>query len=282
MRTNIFKYLFLALATSFLVVSCDEEDNRVIFDVDNGETIGAFNANSTAYPVPDTGDITADVVVGVTTRSSTDRTVNVSVDPSSTATPDMYTIPSSLTIPAGEFTVTIPVQGVFDNLPEVGDVNLVLNLESVEGGETGFGRLQHTVNMFRFCPFENGATFLGDYMIETVTTGIFGVDTFVNGVVTLTEGDTIADRNFVTSLYPAFGGFGPFGFKISLICGDVVVPDVLSTGVGCGGCSILVTPPDMVATFDLADDSSFEVNYTDDRDTCCNGPFQITIRFTKI
>lgn len=269
-----------------LAVSCDR-NTGAIYDVENGVALAAFNRTVQTFPVDDSGNSVTEIIVGVTTASDTDRSISVSVDPSSTAAPGEYTIdPASLVIPAGEFVARVRLQGNFENIPETGQTQVVLNLDSVDGAildDPVTGRLTHRVNLFRFCPFTNGSNFLGAYELSTITTGIFGVETFIAGPVTLTEGATVADRQFSAGLYAAFGGFGPYTWNISLICGEVVVPGEVNTGVGCGG-SIRVGPGSTNATYDGSDDSSFQINFIDDVDGGggCGGPVEVTILLTKL
>jgi hypothetical protein len=66
-----------------------------------------------------------------------DLTVTLSADPSSTATPNMYTLGStSLVIPAGKASATTTLTSVSANMPIGQVVNLVLNL-SAGGNEAG-------------------------------------------------------------------------------------------------------------------------------------------------
>jgi hypothetical protein len=276
------KIIYLALAVVFLQ-SCDRTE-APFYDVDGGQALAAFNITAQTLPVADTGG-TAEILVGVTTKSNVDRAVNITIDPSSTAAAAEYTIdPASLVVPAGEFVARVKLNGNFNEIPVTGLTQVVLNLEGVEGAildnETT-GRLQHAVNLFRFCPFENGSTFLGDYQITTEVVGIFGVSTFDESVVTLTQGSTVADRKFGAVLYPAFGGFGPYVFNISLICGEVVVSGNVRTGVGCSG-ELVVGAPITASTYDGGDDSEFRINFTDDVEDGCTGNTQVTILLTKI
>ncbi len=280
------KKVYLLLMTIALTVSCDRTEGP-IYDVENGVALAAFNRTVQTYPVDDSGTSFTEILVGVSTVSDVDRTVSVSIDPASTADPSEYTIdPASLVIPAGEFVAKVKLTGNFNSIPATGQTNVVLNLDSVDGAildSPQTGRLSHRVNLFRFCPFTDGATFLGDYELTVLTTGIFGVETFIPGTVTLTSGATVADRQFSAGLYAAFGGFGPYTWNISLICGEVVVPSGINTGVGCGG-SIVVGSPDVNSTYDSADDSQLIINFTDDVDGAggCGGPVQVSILLTKI
>jgi len=280
------KRLVYIIAFMVLAVSCDR-NTGAIYDVENGVALAAFNRNVQTFPVDDSGNSFTEIIVGVSTVSDVDRSVSVSIDPASTADPSEYTIdPASLVIPAGEYVARVKLTGNFLNIPETGQTQVILNLDSVDGAildDPVTGRLSHRVNLFRFCPFTNGSNFLGAYEISTVVTGIFGVETFSSGVVTLTEGATVADREFISGVYPAFGGFGPFTFGFSLICGEVVVPSTVSTGLTCDGTAALViSPPDTNATYDGSDDSSFTINFTDDPNGTCGGGIQVTILMTKV
>ena len=280
------KIFFFLLGLVFVMSSCERTEGP-IYDINDGVAIAAFNRAVQTFPVDDSGDSFTEVIVGVPTVSDVDRAITISIDPASTADPSEYTIdPASLVIPAGEFVGRIRVTGNFNNIPETGQTNAIINLESVEGSVLDPGTaatLSHRVNFFRFCPFGDGNDFLGDYVLSTVTTGIFGVETFIAGNVTITPGATVADRQFAAGLYSAFGGFGPYVWNFSLICDEVVVPGSVDTGVGCGG-SIVIGPGETNATYDPNDDSELLINFTDDvgGGGGCGGPVQVQILLTKV
>lgn len=274
------KYLLFFVATLGLLTSCEED--VVVYDVDNGQAIASIvNGSTQTLPVPDTGD-TAIVEVGVTTVSDVDRTISISVDESSTADPSEYDIQqSTLVIPAGSFTGEIEVAANFNAIPETGQTSLVINLEGVEGADAIASADTHTINFFRFCPFENGADFLGEYTLETITTGIFGVSTLTEGTVEITQGATVADRQFSVKAYPAFGDFSPFDFQFSLICGEIVV-QAAELNVGCGGSNAMGPSSAVVSTYEAGDDSEIVINFVDDTRAQCEGQaYEVAIRLTK-
>lgn len=279
------KRVLFTICALILLVSCQRTEG-VVYDVENGVALAAFNRSSQLYPVDDSGANFTEVVVGVTTVSDVDRSIEISVDANSPAGPDVVIIdPSSLVIPAGEFVARVRVQGNYDELPPLGQTEVILNLEGVEGAildSDASGRLSHRITMFRFCPFGAGQDFLGSYELTVTQSGLLGIDTFDAGVVELTQGETIADREFSALLYPAFGGFGPYNFSFSLICGEVVVSNSVVLPFGCANINIVISPPQVAATYDENDDSSLSVNFTDDRDGSCDGPVQISILLTKI
>lgn len=146
------KYI-LIIAVLFAFVSCEEEN--IVFDSENGQTLAKFSASSVLVPTPTEGaSITVDVFVS--TKTDSERTISVEVDPSSTATTDQYTI-TGLTIPAGAFGSTVTITGNFDALPEEGRVNLVLNLVDVSGSnDIVIENSPLNLEFYRECPIAAG------------------------------------------------------------------------------------------------------------------------------
>ncbi len=130
------KKLKIILASLLLLtfMGCDKEDAPIntVYDNINGQTGVGFSVQNRSVIVPEEG-ITVTVSVQVTTISTSARTFNVSVDPSSTGNSQDYNL-GSVTIPAGSyegsFTVTF---GNFDNLPELVNQTLVVNLDLPDG-----------------------------------------------------------------------------------------------------------------------------------------------------
>lgn len=275
------KYILLLVLGLIFTTSCEED--VVIFDVDNGQTIGTItNGSEQTLPVPDTGD-TAIIEVGVTTVSDVDRAITISVDQAqTTAQPEEYTInQGTLVIPAGSFVGQIEIDANFNAIPETGLTSLVINVDGVQGADNLEGTLSHRINFFRFCPFEGGANFLGDYQLETTVVGIFGTPTLTDGTVTISQGATVADRRFSVAAYPAFGAFTPFEFSFSLICGEIVVSAVDNVNVGCGGGNA-IGPSGTISTYASDDDSELIINFVDDTRGQCTGPHEVQIRLTKL
>ena len=116
------------LTIVFAFVSCEED--LIIYDADGGQTGLSFSRSSLTVSVCDP---TVDLVVESTTRSSSDRTYNVTVSTSSTAVAGEYTVASSVTIPAGEFTGSTPVTIDFAQVPDGASRSLVLELVAPDG-----------------------------------------------------------------------------------------------------------------------------------------------------
>lgn len=177
MRNLIIKFSILVFVLAG-VVSCDED--VVIYDVENGESFATFqNENPDALtfnPVEDTRNV---YTVSVSTVSTMDRAVSVSVDSSSTVDPSFYTIETlNPVIPAGEYStevvITTPASEVF---PATGST-LVLNLESVEGAEIkSFSTDTFTIPFSVKCPSVDLSAVTGEGNVVTneLSTDAFGV-----------------------------------------------------------------------------------------------------------
>ncbi|MBT8184361.1 MAG: hypothetical protein KJN76_05945 [Eudoraea sp.] len=154
------KYLLLILALVVLI-SCGEEE-VVVYDVNGGQTLAQLSVTSVDLGTPAEG-ASVELEVQVTTKASTDRTVSLVADASSTATPDQYSI-SGLVIPAGEYTATVTISSNFEALPEEGATTLILNLTDVPGSnDIVFSNETLTVSLFRECP---SAPTPGDWIVN--------------------------------------------------------------------------------------------------------------------
>jgi len=188
----------ISLVFTSLFMSCGDAEN-VTFDPTTGQTLARFSGNSATIPVNNTGVSSTDITVEVTTSSTSDRTIAVEIDESSTADISQYTI-TDFTIPAGEYTATATVVGLYDGLPESGAVNLVLNLSSIAGSsdaviENGV----YTVTLERFCPLVI-EDFYGIYSAMQSTTDFASVTP--GPEVTITAGSE-PNTLLLTNLYGA-------------------------------------------------------------------------------
>lgn len=264
------------------MTSCEED--LVIYDTENGQTTAQItNGAEQTLPVPDTGDA-AIIEVGVSTVSDTDRTISISIDQEqTTAQPSEYDIDqATLVIPAGSFVGQIVVNANFEAIPETGITSLVVNLDDVQGADLLENTLTHKINFFRFCPFDEGVNFIGQYQLETQVLGIFGTPTLTDGVVNVSQGATVADRQFSVAAYPAFGAFTPFVFRFSLICDEIVVAPVGSINVGCGGANAIGPSSVNPSSYSASDDSELVINFVDDTRGQCQAPVEVQIKLTKL
>ena len=162
MKNILYKlpFLLLLLAT---VIGCDED--RTIYDVDNGQSFAGFQSTANPLVFNPVAETENRYTVAVSTRSSMDRQVVVSVDESSTLDPSFYNIENTtVTIPAGELSadviITTPASDVF---PASGSV-LNLNLDTVEGSELStFNPVTQEIGFTVECPTVDLASIPGIY-----------------------------------------------------------------------------------------------------------------------
>ncbi|MGI0105330.1 hypothetical protein [Salinimicrobium sp. WS361] len=158
------------------MVSCEED--LLVYDVDNGQTLAEFSTDGASLATAEEGASTT-VEVAVSTRSSKDRSIEVVIDEEeTTATPDQYEI-SDLYIPANSFVGTITITSNFEALPESGSTVLSLNLVGIEGSDASITHDTYEVELFRWC-----TTTLDEYVGTWTGPGAWNyptqVETFLN------------------------------------------------------------------------------------------------------
>ncbi|MDB4304165.1 hypothetical protein N9934_05195 [Desulfosarcina sp.] len=271
------KKIKIALLSSFvllgLITSC--EDNVVIYDPATGQTLAFFTETSSDLPVLINESTTVELELGVSTLSASDRTVVISIDPSSTAAAENYDIPSSAVIPANEYFGTISVTGV-DNTVETTAETIILNIGTVEGTEVA-GNATHTLSIFQVCPVAETA-FTGDYLIEQTSPFIDG-PTLQDGDVITIVNDGGTARSFLTSRYVLYCGT-PMPFEFTLVCNSLIVP-FQNTNCSCGNVVDWFGPADVPESYDPNDDSVFFLTFKDDIQSDCGPTAETTYKFTK-
>ncbi|WP_394750101.1 DUF1735 domain-containing protein [Spongiimicrobium salis] len=172
----------------FFITSCDEEPIPR-FDTQNGRAIAGFGGGNAAprivfNPAEDTPSV---ITVGVSTLSSSDRSVVVELDmDGTTLDPALFSI-DNLTpvIPAGQFTADITITTLAsDNLPSATDA-IALNLVSVEGAEILDDSIEAlAITLDVQCPSVDLAALPGSYDVTASTfANFFGETDFDREVV---------------------------------------------------------------------------------------------------
>jgi len=261
--------------------SCEETQSPIY---DGSQTLAYFDGTSANLEVEinSTGVIT--IPVNVSTLSSSDRAVNVSVNPTgTTATTGQYSFSGAVTIPANSYFGSFELTGIDDGLDTTG-TTLVLQIDGVDGG-VGSPR-GYTVSIKEICPIA-ATVFVGDYTIEFITPGVFGLGALGDdgSTVTLEVGSSSTARTF-DSFYLGDSRFPrTFGFELS--CNKIIFSGI-DTEVTCtqgDGINLVLGPPSAgnegVYTSGT-DDASFTINLTDNVDSDCGGaPSQSSYRFVK-
>jgi len=144
MKNTFFK-LIGVFAFAAVFTSCSED--RVVYDVDGGQSLVGFNEknlellafNETDLADPQLAgyDNSVTLTVGSTVRSNVDRTYVVTLNEEfSTVDDSQFDVASTFTIPAGQFTGTLKITGYYNTLPaDWSSRLLVYDLVSLQGPE---------------------------------------------------------------------------------------------------------------------------------------------------
>jgi uncharacterized protein (TIGR02145 family) len=129
------------------------------------------------------------------------------------------------------------------------------------------------------CPIE--ADFTGDYLIEEITPYVDGPTLNDGAIVTVTTvAGNATQRTFDTPNYINYCST-PNAFTFELNCGQILMAgEGTLSNCSCGG-NLWFTNADAPTSYDPADDSMFEVSFTNDAYSDCNAPQTTTYRFTK-
>lgn len=281
------QFLIAICAVMALFVSSCGDEELVVFDNENGQTYVKFAQSVIDLPV--VFDSSAEIMlpVQVTTLSSSDRTVSVSVintTADDAATSAQFSVGSTVTIPANSYEGMLSFTGIDAGI-EIGETKTVtLQIDSIEGsGEANIETTPTVISMFQVCPVEDDF-FIGDYELTTTANGIFGTVIFPQGTVTISQGASSADaRVFTAQVYPDLGTFGDIDFNFTLVCGTVVVAGGQVTGVGCGGTSTTIGPSNLTGGYTAGDDSTITIDLADDEGgASCGSQVNAQFVLTKI
>ena len=115
MKKLIIPFL-LVIALAFQ--ACEPTESPIY---DGSQTLAYFDGTSATLEVEINSQGSITVPVGVSTLSSTDRTINVSANASATtATAGQYSFSGTATIPANSYTGSFEVTGIDDGLTTAG------------------------------------------------------------------------------------------------------------------------------------------------------------------
>lgn len=269
------------IAMIFLV-SCDENEN-LTFDNENGQTLNYFTENSSNLQIPigvgNSGTI--DIVFGVTTVSTSDRTITFSVDADNTDAPtSMYSLSSFIaTIPANEYQATVQMTGNYDVLLESDYKTVTLKIDNASNGF--FDETKNmVVKLAKYCPIPDDY-FVGMYLLEQTSPFVDGPtlsDGTVVEVTTLGNGST--QRTFSTANYPNYCSTTMMDFSFNLVCNEIIV-NVMDTTCRCSSADDWFGPATTHTVYDLSSDLEMYITFTDDAQSDCGAPTQTTYKLIK-
>lgn len=281
------KYIGLFLVGAMLLTSCfDDPGTDIVLEESFVELDAARTVTQSApfsYLRRNDGiNLPSGILVNrVSTSSSNAVNVTIAVDPASTAIEGLHYVvnSTSVTIPAGEFSVEVDIDIIPDNIEAGEQLNLILEIVSADLPiNQTVAKATHVLSVI--CPVD--PTFAtGDYLIEQVSPFIPGSGPSLSdgSVVTVTqEGTDETARVFNTFNFPNFcRTANPFRFN--LVCGRTV-SQANNGNCSCNG-NYVFNEATVNETFDESDDSTFLLTFTDDATNDCGAPVQTTYRFTK-
>lgn len=199
-----FAVVFAAMATT----SCfDDPGTEVFIDVNHVEFNAGNLPNGLTATQTRNSDSQTDLlqiqVNRVSTNASSAITMNIAVDPTSTAVNGVhYSLASnSVTIPAGEFVANFPVTILTGNIEPTETPQLKLKIESATGAELSPNYADLAINIRVVCP--------SSISLATDTwaaTGVSGFGTFTADVkVTPLGNGRYVISDISAGLYAAFG-----------------------------------------------------------------------------
>ncbi len=308
--------IFTALAlTSLLFTACDDGDavvDDIVANTERGAILRTINLISNELPIGkadanfsvelevqdnQNGELVDNIEVYLGFRDNTVETGGTDLDKPEQL---VATIPSSSFgqsdrgLPTTSYSITLAEMlstlGVAESDLDGGDqFSVRFELVLTDGRRFSFAQNSGTLTGSYFaspflytpgvtCPVED-TQFVGNYLMEQITAEVDGFTLSSGTITTLTVGDTSVERVFDTFNYPTYCGTNN-PFKFELVCGEVVVPNQ-NSNCACGDGGDWFTDATVRSTYDINDDSVFEVTFTDDAQSNCSSPVQTTYRFTK-
>lgn len=270
------KKILVLLTIVGVLFSCSENESKIY----NGEQTLVYFGEDTAellIEIDATGQLI--VPVNASTLSSADRTVNIEVNvDDTTADSQNYTVPATVTIPAGEYSGDLVIDGediTAETTPEL----LVLRISSFSDASAVISSQELEISVLQYCPIPS-TSFVGNYLIEELTPYVDG-PTLSDGTIVAVTATSETGRSFMTDHYPDYCANNPRAFNFSLVCGDVIAAADQSSTCACTSDGLFFGPATTHSTYDVNDDSVFELTFTNDVTGDCGSAVQTTYRFTK-
>lgn len=277
---NIFKALF-ALPLVF-AMSCDDVE-PVMYNPNAGQTFLSFSSSTYTLPVVINDEGSVDVILNSSTVSSVDRVYNIEIVAEETnADPATYTLPATVTIPAGSHQGTLTILGEDNGLVDATAEQLVIRISNINGEAIDSNLV--TINIVEVCPL--GDDFTGSYTITQLTSTFpinGGQPMLGNGTVVNITATSEYERTFTAVPYPGISGaFSSKPINFTLKCGQTVLAGLIDTGNGCtAGNTIKWNVATNQSTYNNTNDNVFQLTINEDSSSSCTTPRQTILRFTK-
>jgi len=222
MKKHLLKITALILFIG-LIAACEED--KIIYKGEGSQVLAAFKTTAGTLPVLEGTVSSATIGIDVSSATTADRSIVLSVDPSSSAIVSQYQInAATLIIPAGSYNGSITITGNFSALNLGETVILVLNLDSVGDATLDTNKKKFELSIFKSCISE----LAGTYASVTTNMGEPG-----GGRVAGPQAGTVTFTKISAGLYSisdaAFGGttglYGPgnsaTGVTLQDICNQI-------------------------------------------------------------
>lgn len=261
----------------FLITSCENDTKVAISEID----YISFETQNTEILVAPDGSATEEIKIYTSNKATSDKTYNINIVSNlTTAIPSAYSIPSSITIPAGTNVGSLTVNVDGSNIGSSGSANLVIEFTDTDNLFTGN---PITIKLQQFCETPPTSFFTGRYLIEQTTPEVDGPTLSTGQIVEVilepTDNTTLI-RKFLTQNYNLYcTGYNYFYLNIG--CNKITVLDQDSS-CGCSDPTDWFGAAPQSTTYDISDgDSVLYVSFTDDQFSDCGTPTTTTYKFTK-
>ena len=280
------KILKLTLIMALLLVgvmSCDDQPEPVVYNGIESENRTFLSFPSTSYNLPVRVDSEGELIITLnsSTMSSSERAFSiVVVDSVTTSDSANYSLPSSVTIPAGKYQADIVITGIDNSLQQGETLSLGFSLSGTDNVDMDSNLV--LVSIFEVCPVPSDF-FTGMYLIEQVTPLIDG-PTLSDGDIVEVEVDTDdatgLSRKFLTQNYPAYCGSYDY-FFVGLNCNKIIIPNQNNICF-CGSGANWFGTPSTTSNYDVSlGDSEIFISFLDDVQGDCGSVATTTYKFTK-
>ena len=290
---KILKINAILLIVMLALASCEEKDPEV-FDGKNTNNQSLIGFSDEQINLPIARDSTGSKVIQIktTTLSNQDRIFNIdtiNTGDANEAFPVTYNIPSTVTIPAGEYIGTFTITGEDNDMVETSPRFLEIELSS-QSDDPLYSIQQTQIRLFEFCPVPDDFL-VGEYNLEDASVLVgpaFDSANFASETVTIrVGGETKTKRVFTATVLP--GIVGEKEITLDLTCNEIIFKTIdLSDEILCD--QDLENRPfifseaskNTIYNVDNPQDV-YIINYTEDPNgQCLPDPFNSSFRLTKV
>lgn len=282
--------LTFVLASLLALASCEDPEPTIYNGGTNDDSFVAFTNSVYSLPVIRDEEGSVEITLQASKLSDADRTYNLVIDEeASTADPSIYTFPTSVTIPAGEYEASVVVEAVDEGVTATNQT-IVFSISNLAEGTEFTDDETVTINIFEVCPLQD--EFLGDYVFNQTSGSLTGGGNTITlfeqgGIVTLEAGSNEYERVINDVWYPDYFE-EPVTFVINFTCGQTFV----STNELNSYCSTDAEENPIFyeygqgavpGTYNTNNDAIITVNVKQDlTSTCLDNPVQASFTLTKV